>query len=202
MFLAVVTGGFVGYWAIPKFFQEPYIPLEAGTPKFSPDLPSEPQPLPQPAVLPPTLAPDPASISVARQSQDKGIILEVAALREEGDFLLLDVSLRNQGDRAVKFLYSFLELIDDRDQTLIPKVEGLPEDLPPNGRIYTGTVEIPRGLLVESQSVSLKLVDPDEQIKLEITEIPITSQTPPEVPIEPIEIEPTVIDPLATPAEE
>jgi|GEM_PF-3728795 len=196
MALVVVTGGAIGYLAIPQFFQGTFIPLEAGIPEFSPPLPEESQPLPLPVIDAPTPAPEPTSIAVALQSQDKGVTLEVVSVREEGDLLVLDVNLRNQGSQTVKFLYSFLELSDNSGQTLVPSVEGLPEDLPPDGRTFSGKLEIPRGMFVQSRSVSLKLAEPDGKINLEIPEIPIVMPNPINEPLEH-----TIVDPLQQPFE-
>lgn len=107
-------------------------------------------------------------------STDQKISLEVRSVRQQGGSLLLDVSLKNSGDRSVQFLYSFLSVTDDKGRSLSATTEGLPGELPPTNESYSGTVSIPTALLDNAQKLSLTLTDyPDQQLQLKMADIPV-----------------------------
>jgi hypothetical protein len=141
----------------------------------------EPEPAQTKAVEP---APQPAEAKAAEEpkkderfpiaTQDQDVSLEVTGVRRQGSALLLDVSLKNEGSRSVQFLYSFLNVTDDRGRALSATTEGLPGDLPPSDRSYSGTVSIPTALLDNAQKLSLTLTDyPDQELELKMSEIPV-----------------------------
>ncbi|MGK7873552.1 MAG: hypothetical protein AB4426_09645 [Xenococcaceae cyanobacterium] len=108
------------------------------------------------------------------KGQDGGVTLEVVNASQEGASLLLDVNLKNDGKKAVRFLYSFLDVRDDQDRVLSAITDGLPGELPANGKNFSGTVRIPTALLDDAQQISLTLTDyPDQKLQLKITEIPV-----------------------------
>lgn len=108
------------------------------------------------------------------KSQDRGVTLEVRSANLQGGSLLLDVSLKNEGDNPVRFLYSFLNVTDDKGRALSAITEGLPGELPSNGEEFSGTVSIPTALLDEAKALSLTLTDyPDQKLKLKMSEIPV-----------------------------
>ena len=97
----------------------------------------------------------------------------VDASQEEGS-LLLKVNLKNEGDKAVRFLYSFLEVKDENGRALSAITDGLPGELPATGKDFSGTVKIPTALLNDAETVSLTLTDyPNQQLQLNLTEIPV-----------------------------
>ncbi|AFY82022.1 hypothetical protein [Oscillatoria acuminata] len=107
-------------------------------------------------------------------TQDQDVSLEVTGVRRQGSALLLDVSLKNEGSRSVQFLYSFLNVTDDKGRSLSATTEGLPGDLPPSDESYSGTVSIPTALLENAQKLSLTLTDyPDQELELKMSEIPV-----------------------------
>ncbi|MEB3293316.1 MAG: hypothetical protein VKJ24_09140 [Synechococcales bacterium] len=107
-------------------------------------------------------------------SKDKGITLEVTALRRQGDTVVFDVSLRNEGDQPVKFLYSFLNITDDQGQILTGETAGLPMEIPAKSAKLTGTVSVSSVLLANAERVSLQLSDyPDQKVQLEMSDIPV-----------------------------
>jgi hypothetical protein len=107
-------------------------------------------------------------------TQDQDVSLEVTGVRREGSSLVLDVSLKNEGSRSVQFLYSFLNVTDDKGRSLSATTEGLPGDLSPSDRSYSGTVSIPTALLDNAQKLSLTLTDyPDQELELKMSEIPV-----------------------------
>ncbi|MGL5192226.1 MAG: hypothetical protein ACRC8Y_01305 [Chroococcales cyanobacterium] len=107
-------------------------------------------------------------------TQDRDVSFEVTGVRRQGSALLLDVSLKNGGSRSVQFLYSFLNVTDDQGRSLSATTQGLPGDLPPSDRSYSGTVSIPTALLENAQKLSLTLTDyPDQDLQLKMSEIPV-----------------------------
>ena len=107
-------------------------------------------------------------------SSDAGIVLEVYNMRRWGNSLVLDVNLKNQGDRSVRFLYSFLNITDEQGRVLSASTEDLPGELPPNARKYYGIITIPVTLLNNAKELSLELTDyPDQKLNLKISKIKI-----------------------------
>lgn len=107
-------------------------------------------------------------------TQDRGVTLEVRSVRQQGGSLMLNVNLRNDGDQPVRFLYSFLDVTDDRGRALSATTEGLPGDLPARSQPYAGTVSIPTALLDDASKLSLTLTDfPDQQLQLKMSGIPV-----------------------------
>ncbi|BAY33296.1 hypothetical protein NIES2107_51920 [Nostoc carneum NIES-2107] len=107
-------------------------------------------------------------------AENKGVTLSVQSARYSGGDLLLKVKMQNKGADSVRFLYSFLDVTDDKGRTLSASTEGLPAELPANGPAFSGTVSIPTALLDDVQKVSLALTDyPAQQLKLEVLNIPV-----------------------------
>ncbi len=110
-------------------------------------------------------------------NQNRGVTLAVSKARLEGTSLLLDLGLKNESTRPVSFLYSFLEVKDDRDRPLSGIPDGLPGELPANGQNYNGTLRIPRTLLEGASNISLSLTDyPEQKIELKLDKIPVTPE--------------------------
>ncbi|NEO97577.1 MAG: hypothetical protein F6K58_02465 [Symploca sp. SIO2E9] len=108
------------------------------------------------------------------KSHDRGVTLEVRSASKKGSSLLLDVSMKNEGSNDVRFLYSFLNIMDDKGRALSAITEGLPGELPANGQEFSGTVSIPTALLDNSRELSLKLTDyPEQKLQLQTSEIPV-----------------------------
>ncbi|MBW4561168.1 MAG: hypothetical protein KME32_08390 [Mojavia pulchra JT2-VF2] len=105
---------------------------------------------------------------------NKGVTLAVQSVRYSGGDLLLRVKMQNKGADSVRFLYSFLDVTDDKGRTLSASTEGLPAELPTNGPSFSGTVIIPTALLDDVKKISLALTDyPAQQLKLEVRDIPV-----------------------------
>lgn len=108
------------------------------------------------------------------KAQDRGVTLEVRSTDLQGGSLLLNVNLKNEGADSVRFLYSFLNVTDDKGRALSAITEGLPGELPGNGEEFSGTVSIPTALLDDAKELSLTLTDyPDQKLKLKMSEIPV-----------------------------
>lgn len=106
--------------------------------------------------------------------QDQDVTLEVNTVQAQGGSLLLNVKMRNQGKQTVRFLYSFLNVTDQRGRALSATAEGLPEELPPTSGPFSGTVSIPMSLLDGADKLSLALTDyPDQKLQLQLSSIPV-----------------------------
>ncbi|HBB33878.1 MAG TPA: hypothetical protein DDZ80_05545 [Cyanobacteria bacterium UBA8803] len=115
-----------------------------------------------------------SNLNLPVKSQDQGVTLEVTSTNLQGGSLLLNVSLKNEGANGVRFLYSFLNVTDDKGRALSAITEGLPGELPANGEKFSGTVSIPTALLDDAKALSLTLTDyPDQKLKLKMSEIPV-----------------------------
>ena len=107
-------------------------------------------------------------------STNQGVTLKVTSASYSGGALVLKVNFKNQGDKAVRFLYSFLDVTDDQGRALSASTDGLPAELPPTGQVFAGTVSIPTALLSDVKKISLALTDyPDQQLRLQMTGIPV-----------------------------
>ncbi|NES80314.1 MAG: hypothetical protein F6K10_01935 [Moorea sp. SIO2B7] len=113
-------------------------------------------------------------IDLPIKGKDKGVTLELVKINQQGGSLLLDVNLKNDSRKAVRFLYSFLDVRDDQGRALSAITDGLPGELPANGENFSGTVRIPTALLDDAKEISLTLTDyPDQKLQLKISKIPV-----------------------------
>ncbi|MGH8000348.1 MAG: hypothetical protein ACREPR_13185 [Brasilonema sp.] len=107
-------------------------------------------------------------------AQSEGVSFSVQSARFSGGALLLKVQMQNKGKDSVRFLYSFLDVSDDKGRTLSASTEGLPSELPANGPSVSGTVSIPTALLDNVKRISLHLTDyPAQKLRLEVSNIPV-----------------------------
>lgn len=107
-------------------------------------------------------------------SKDGGVLMEVVGARPEAGSWVLDVNLRNEGTKPVRFLYSFLDVTDDRDRALSATAEDLPGELQPLSENFSGTIRIPKALVDGVDSLSVSLTDyPDQKIQLKLDGIPV-----------------------------
>jgi hypothetical protein len=112
--------------------------------------------------------------NLSLKSINNSVVLEAVKVKQEEDSLLINLNLINNGNKAVRFVYSFLEVQDNKNNYVSAIVDGLPGELPANGNKYSGTVRIPISLLEESEKLTLSLTDyPNQNIKLKITNIPL-----------------------------
>lgn len=132
------------------------------------------QPSPEPSLTQASFASANPNFNLPIKSEDRGVMLEIRSANQQGGSLLLNVTLKNQGVNAVRFLYSFLNVTDEQGRALSAITEGLPGELPPDGQEYSGTVSIPSALIENAQKLSLTLTDyPDQRLQLKMSEIPV-----------------------------
>lgn len=107
-------------------------------------------------------------------AENQGVTFSVQSARYSGGDLLLKVKMQNKGADSVRFLYSFLDVTDDKGRTLSASTDGLPAELPANGPTFSGTVVIPTALLDDVKKISLSLTDyPAQKLKLDVSNIPV-----------------------------
>ncbi|MUL37063.1 hypothetical protein [Gloeocapsopsis dulcis] len=107
-------------------------------------------------------------------NRDRGVMLEVISAQYSGGTLQLRLNLKNESDRTVRFLYSFMDVTDNHGRALIANAEGLPEKLPPDGKPISGILSIPSTALDDVEKLSLRLTDyPEQKLKLQVSEIPV-----------------------------
>lgn len=115
-----------------------------------------------------------AKINLPLKGESQRVKMEITQIKEQQGSLLLNVNLQNNGSQSVKFLYSFLEVKDDKNRSLSAIADGLPTKLPANGKIFSGRIRIPLSLLNDSKKIFLTLPDyPNQQLSLKIPGIPI-----------------------------
>ncbi|MFM2064241.1 MAG: hypothetical protein RLZZ507_3912 [Cyanobacteriota bacterium] len=107
-------------------------------------------------------------------AESEGVTMSVQSARYSGGDLLLRVKMQNKATDSVRFLYSFLDVTDDKGRTLSAITEGLPAELPGKGPTFTGTISIPTALLDDVSNISLALTDyPAQRLKLQVSDIPV-----------------------------
>lgn len=108
------------------------------------------------------------------QVKSQNIAMHVDGVTQSGSSLLLEVRLKNEGTQTVRFLYSFLNLTDDKGRALSAITQGLPGELPPTGEEFSGKISIPLSLLADAKTATLSLTDyPDQKVQLKIADIPL-----------------------------
>ncbi|MEA5467379.1 hypothetical protein [Spirulina sp. 06S082] len=108
------------------------------------------------------------------KDSDRGVTLAIVEGKQEGSSLVLNVDLKNESEDSVRFLYSFLDVRDDQGRALSAITDGLPGELPANGKNFSGTIKIPTALLEDAKELSLTLTDyPDRNLELNLAKIPI-----------------------------
>ncbi|PSF32663.1 hypothetical protein C7H19_21295 [Aphanothece hegewaldii CCALA 016] len=155
-----------------------YIQNQKTKPRDKKEPPKTVEPKPSPSAkeieAPPQKRTD-VLINFPLRVKEQNMTLEITKATYQGESLLLNISLKNEGEKAVQFLYSFLEIQDSQGQILSAITEGLPSEIPANGQTFQGTVEIPISLIEKSQLISLKLSDyPEQKVNLALPNIPIS----------------------------
>lgn len=131
---------------------------------------------PEPAAEAPQPAPEPkkAEGNFPLTTKSENVTLNINSVQKDGSWLVMDVSLKNDSDRAVQFLYSFLNITDEQGRALSASTEGLPGELPADQKSYAGKIKISTALLDDAKELSLNLTDyPDQQLQLQLTNIPV-----------------------------
>lgn len=133
-----------------------------------------PAPQPSPTPVPVAAAPTPTPLVLPAPQSQAGISLQVLSIQQQGGEVVLNVAMQNRSQESVSFLYSFMNVTDDRGRPISASAQGLPRDLPPNGEVFQGSVRVPVAALRGSSSLSLSLTDyPAAQRRLQVNGIPL-----------------------------
>ncbi|WP_448527416.1 hypothetical protein [Parathermosynechococcus lividus] len=110
-------------------------------------------------------------------AEDKGVRLEVRSVQSIGQDLLLNVTLKNDSSQGIQFIYTFLEVKDDHGNLLSALTEGLPTELPAGSDLATGVITIPKSLLADTTTVTLRLASyPNQDVQLQAANIPVRGE--------------------------
>jgi len=118
----------------------------------------------------------PSQVGFPIVSKDGGVLMEVVGVQPDQGSLVLDVNLRNEGTKPVRFLYSFLDVTDNQNRPLSATAEGLPGELQPLSDTFSGRIRIPKALIEGVDSLAVSLTDyPEQKIQLKLEGIPVLS---------------------------
>ncbi|MFN4279388.1 hypothetical protein [Thermosynechococcus sp.] len=107
-------------------------------------------------------------------AEDKGVRLEISHVDTIGQDLALHISLKNDSSQGVQFIYTFLEIKNDKGDLLSALTEGLPTELPPGSDLVKGTILIPKSLLGDTKTMTLRLASyPNQDVQLQAANIPV-----------------------------
>ncbi|BCX11879.1 MAG: hypothetical protein KatS3mg067_0817 [Thermosynechococcus sp.] len=107
-------------------------------------------------------------------AEDKGVRLEISRVDTLGQDLALQVSLKNDSSQRVQFIYTFLEITNDKGDLLSALTEGLPTELPAGSDLVKGTILIPKSLLNNTKTLTLRLASyPNQEVQLQAANIPV-----------------------------
>lgn len=131
-------------------------------------------PSPSPAASTKAATATGAASQLPMTATSQNVVLEVKSARKQGEFLVLAVSLRNNGKQPVRFVYDALNVTDDQGRTLKASADGLPVELPASSNAFAGTISIPANLVEGVRKLSLSLTDyPDQRLQLQVSNIPL-----------------------------
>lgn len=106
--------------------------------------------------------------------ENQAVKLDIRALEQKKDDLVLTIAMVNGGSQPVQFIYTFLDVTDEQGYALSSEVSGIPETIPPKSETYVGSITVfdtPEGSL---ERLNLKLTDyPSQKVKLEVKDIPV-----------------------------
>lgn len=116
----------------------------------------------------------PTGFVPVKDSSD-GVTIEVSQAKFHNSSLILGLNLKNESSNPVRFLYSFMDVRDDNNRSLSAMIEGLPANIPPNGKEFQGNLIVPLSLLNNSRNISLTLKDyPEQKLELKLEKIATT----------------------------
>jgi hypothetical protein len=111
-------------------------------------------------------------VSLPTSLKVQGMNLEIKSLTVDGDAIVLDVAMRNEGAQDVQFLYDFLDISDDRSQALSSEIKGLPAKFPAKSETFNGAIKVLGVTPKSSKWIALTLADyPDQKIEFKIPKL-------------------------------
>lgn len=149
-------------------------PTPDATPTPESDTAPEPgsgEPTPAPISTP---TPPPAAAAEQAPLPAGSVVMNVLSVQRQGGAVVLNVTMQNNSNRTVRFLYSFMDVRDNNGRALSASTSGLPGELPPGSPVYGGVVRIPEIFVQGASSVSLSLPDyPSQSMWLQVGGVPL-----------------------------
>lgn len=117
-------------------------------------------------------SPNTEQASLPMSLKVQGMHLEIKSLTVDGNAIVLDVTMRNEGAQDVQFLYDFLDISDDQSQFLTAEVKGLPAKFPAKSEMFNGAIKVLGVTPKSSKWISVTLADyPDQKIEFKIPKL-------------------------------
>ena len=109
--------------------------------------------------------------------ESEKVKLDIRSLVQKEDEIVLNVALINGSSNPVQFIYSFLDITDNKGYSLTSEVIGIPETLKANSETYVGTIRVLDTPPGAAARLNLSLTDyPDQKITLAIKDIPVETK--------------------------
>ena len=106
--------------------------------------------------------------------ESEKVKLDIRSLVQRDDEIILNVAMMNGNSQPVQFIYTFLDISDNKGYSLTSEVIGIPETLKANSETHVGTIRVLDTPPGAATRLSLRLTDyPDQKINLEIKDIPV-----------------------------
>ena len=103
--------------------------------------------------------------------------MDIRSLVQKDDEIVLNVAMMNGSSDPVQFIYTFLDVSDNKGYSLSSEVIGIPETLEANSETHVGTIRVLDTPPGAATRLSLRLTDyPDQKINLEIKDIPVAKK--------------------------
>lgn len=115
------------------------------------------------------------SFPVRLESQN--VKMDIRSLVQTDEEIILNVAMVNGSNQPVQFIYTFLDITDNKGYSLTSEVIGIPETLNANSETYVGTIRVLDTPPGAATRLSMRLTDyPDQKVNLEIKDIPVAQQ--------------------------
>ena len=103
--------------------------------------------------------------------------MDIRSLVQKDDEIVLNVAMVNGSDNPVQFIYTFLDITDNKGYSLSSEVIGIPETLQAKSDTHVGTIRVLDTPPGAATRLSLSLTDyPDQKVNLKIKDIPVAKQ--------------------------
>ena len=101
--------------------------------------------------------------------ESEKVKMDIRSLVQKDEEIVLNVAMANGSSNPVQFIYTFLDVTDNKGYSLSSEVIGIPETLKANSETHVGTIRVLDTPPGAATRLSLRLTDyPDQKINLEI----------------------------------
>ncbi len=109
--------------------------------------------------------------------ESEKVKMDIRSLVQKDDEIVLNIAMTNGSSDPVQFIYTFLDVSDNKGYSLSSEVIGIPETLEANSETHVGTIRVLDTPPGAATRLSLRLTDyPDQKINLEIKDIPVAKK--------------------------